>query len=198
MVNTDQTDELIRIFSSLISDVDLVIVVDFGHGFISSPFIEEISRSGIFTAVNTQTNAGNRGFNVISRYPRVEYVCLNATELNLEERTNSGDIKSKILNVSDRISADKILITEGKFGTTFYDKTERFIRTPAFAGKVIDRIGAGDAIISITAGLAYLNAPADIIGFVANAVASMAVSTVGHRSSIEPVGLYKYITTLLK
>ena len=39
-----------------------------------------------------------------------------------------------------------------------------FIRTPAFAGKVVDRIGAGDAIISITAGLACLNAPADIIG----------------------------------
>lgn len=34
--------------------------------------------------------------------------------------------------------------------------------------------------------------------FVANAAASITVSTVGHRTSIEPVGLYKYIRTLLK
>ncbi|NLL11721.1 MAG: adenylyltransferase/cytidyltransferase family protein [Methanomicrobiales archaeon] len=198
MVSMDQTNELIQKFSSLISDIDLVLVVDFGHGMISSPFIEKIVGSGVFTAVNTQTNAGNRGFNVISRYPKVDYVSLNATELNLEERTNAGDIKSKILNVVERVSANEVLITEGKYGTILYDREDGFIRTPAFAGKVVDRIGAGDAIISITAGLACLNAPADIIGFVANAVASMAVSTVGHRTSIEPVGLYKYITTLLK
>jgi rfaE bifunctional protein nucleotidyltransferase chain/domain len=198
MVNMDQTDELIQKFSSLISDIDLVLVVDFGHGMISSTFIEKIVGSDVFTAVNTQTNAGNRGFNVISRYPKVNYVSLNTIELNLEERTNAGDIKSKILNVAERIGIEKMLITEGKYGTILYDRKEGFIRTPAFAGKVIDRIGAGDAIISLTAGLAFLNAPADIIGFVANAVASMAVSTVGHRTSIEPVGLFKYITTLLK
>lgn len=198
MISPDQTCELIQKFNSLISDVDLILVVDFGHGLISSPFIEKITGSNIFTAVNTQTNAGNRGFNVISRYPKVRYVCLNATELNLEERNNSGDIRNKILNMADRVSADNVLITEGKYGTIFYDRREGFVRTPAFAGKVVDRIGAGDAIISITAGLSYLNAPGDIIGFVANAVASMAVSTVGHRSSIDPVGLYKYISTLLK
>lgn len=197
-VSMNQTDEMIQEFSSLISDIDLILIVDFGHGMISSPFIEIIVSSGLYTAVNTQTNAGNRGFNVISRYSKVNYISLNIIELNLEERTNPGDIKSKILNVADRISANKVLITEGKYGTILYDQNDGFIRTPAFAGKVIDRIGAGDAIISITAGLAYLNAPSDIIGFVANAVASMAVSTVGHRTSIEPVGLFKYITTLLK
>jgi len=198
VVSQEQADEFISKFSSLTSGVDLIMVVDFGHGMISAPFIETIVGSGVFTAVNTQTNAGNRGFNVISRYPRINYVCLNATELNLEERNSSGDMHRKILNVADRVSADKILITEGKYGTICYDRNEGFVRTPAFACLVIDRIGAGDAILSITAGLAYLKAPAEIIGFIANAVASLAVSTVGHRTSIEPVGLYKYITTMLK
>ena len=118
----DQTNELIQKFSSLISDIDLVLVVDFGHGMISSPFIEKIVGLRVFTAVNTQTNAGNRGFNVISRYPKVDYVSLNATELNLEERTNAGDIKSKILNVVERVSANEVLITEGKYGTILYDR----------------------------------------------------------------------------
>lgn len=198
LIGTVQSEELIRHFSSLVKGIDLIIIVDFGHGMISSPLIEEIIRSEIFLAVNTQTNAGNRGFNVISRYPKVNYISLNTTELNLEERNNSGDIYSKIRNVASRMSAEKVLITEGKYGTVCYSNKDEFIRTPAFAKQVVDRIGAGDAVISITAGLAYLGAPADIIGFIANAVASLAVSTVGHRSSIEQVDLFKYITTLLK
>lgn len=197
-ISSEQSDELIRLFTSIKSDVDLVIVVDFGHAMMSPAIIEEITHSGLFSAINTQTNAGNRGFNVISRYPTVNYVCLNATELDLEERNRSGDVQSKILSTAEKVSARVVLITEGKYGTIIYKANEGFARTPAFAIHVVDRIGAGDAIISLTAGLAYLNAPADIIGFVANAVASLAVATVGHRSSIEPLGLYKYITTLLK
>jgi len=197
-INSKMNDELLRLVHSITADIDLIIAVDFGHGLFSKAFIGAITNTDIFTAVNTQTNAGNRGFNVISRYPKVNYVCLNSLELNLEERDRSGDIENKIQSVATKVSARNVLITQGKYGTIYYDKGTGFSRTPAFANNVVDRIGAGDAIISITAGLTYLNTPSDIIGFIANAVASMAVAIVGHRSSIEPVHLYKYISTLLK
>ena len=35
-------------------------------------------------AVNTQTNAGNMGYNVISKYPRADYICTDERELRLE------------------------------------------------------------------------------------------------------------------
>jgi ABC-type lipopolysaccharide export system ATPase subunit len=59
------------------------------------------------------------------------------------------------------------------------------------AGKMVDRIGAGIVIILITAIHASLNAPADIIRFIVNATASMPVSTAGHLTSIEAVGLIR-------
>ena len=37
-------------------------------------------------AVNTQSNAGNHGFNTISKYSRADYVCLSEYELRLEAR----------------------------------------------------------------------------------------------------------------
>ena len=154
---------------------------------ISSPFIEKIVGSGVFTAVNTQTNAGNRGFNVISRYPKVDYVSLNATELNLEERTNAGDIKSKILNVVERVSANEVLITEGKYGTILYDREDGFIRLCIY-GEVIDRIGAGDTVISVLQGLHALM-PRLILSGLLQMLLHQWLSQLLDWTSIEPVGL---------
>ena len=71
---------------SRISDYDLVLVVDFGHGFITQATAQLISANAKFLAVNTQTNSGNRGFNVISKYPSADFVCLN----DLEVRWRNG------------------------------------------------------------------------------------------------------------
>ena len=59
-------------------------------------------------------------------------------------------------------------------------------------------MGAGDAVISLSSICAFQKAQKDVIGFIANAVASQAVATIGHRKSIEPIPLYKHINTLMK
>jgi hypothetical protein len=38
----------------------------------------------------------------------------------------------------------------------------------------------------------------DVVGFVGNAVGALAVQIVGNRFPVEPVPLYRFITTLLK
>src|SRR5208337_3526738 len=103
-----------------------------------------------------------------------------------------------IAHVSRKIACPRILITLGRFGNVYYDVNEGFVETPAFATQVLDRMGAGDAVISLSSLCAFQNAPKDVVGFIANAVASQAVATVGHRRSIEPVPLYKHINTLMK
>jgi sugar/nucleoside kinase (ribokinase family) len=63
---------------------------------------------------------------------------------------------------------------------------------------VVDRIGAGDAVFSITALCVAQKAPIEVVGFVANVVGAQAVGIVGHRKPIERVPLYRYIESLLK
>ena len=71
-------------------------------------------------------------------------------------------------------------------------------KTPILSTKVLDRIGAGDAFLSL-AGLCLGGGIAsDIALFVGSAAAALDVQVVCNRESITPVNLYKYINTLLK
>ena len=197
-IDKEQETLLNEIFKEKIPEYDLVIVIDYGHGMLTKDLIKTICNHAKFLAVNTQSNAGNRGFNVISKYTKADFICLNNSELNLEERDRNCDIKESIAHVSGKIPCPRILITRGRYGNIYFDAEEGFVETPAFATQVVDRMGAGDAVISFSSICAFQNAPKEVVGFIANMVASQAVATVGHRISIEPVPLYKHITSLMK
>ena len=44
-------------------------------------------------AVNTQSNAGNHGFNTISKYSRADYVCVSEYELRLEGASGVQELR---------------------------------------------------------------------------------------------------------
>ena len=69
---------------------------------------------------------------------------------------------------------------------------------PAFASNVVDRIGAGDAFLSITSLCAAQDAPLEVLGFIGNVVGAQAVATVGNKASIERIPLSRHIEHLLK
>jgi len=73
-------------FSTIKLPHDLVVVSDFGHGAISRYMIDILAQNAPFLAVNTQSNAGNRGFNTITKYPKADYVSLAEHEIRLEMR----------------------------------------------------------------------------------------------------------------
>ncbi|MDO9036037.1 MAG: PfkB family carbohydrate kinase [Methanoregula sp.] len=183
---------------SRINEYDLVLVVDFGHGFITHDTAQLIAKNAKFLAVNTQANSGNRGFNVISKYPSADFICLNDLEIKLEERNNPGTVFDMLKSAAKKLSCPLTIVTQGKEGCICYCSDDEIIMIPAFAKKVVDRIGTGDALIAIASLCAVQRAPVIITGFVGNAAASVAVSTVGHRSSIGKIPFKKYITMLLK
>lgn len=184
---------------SHIHEYDLVLVVDFGHGFISPDTAKLIAENAKFLAVNTQANSGNRGFNVISKYPSADFICLNDLEIRLEERHNTGTVCDMVKSVGKKLSCPMTIVTQGNKGCICYPSSEdEIILIPAFAKKVVDRIGSGDALIALGSLCAVQHAPAIITGFIGNAAASVAVATVGHRNSIENVAFKKYLSILLK
>jgi sugar/nucleoside kinase (ribokinase family) len=91
-----------------------------------------------------------------------------------------------------------VIVTRGKYGCLCYSKDEGFFEVPAFAGQVIDRVGAGDAFLSVTALGVIQKAPIEVVGFIGNAVGAQAVATIGNRKPIERVSLFKHIGSLLK
>jgi sugar/nucleoside kinase (ribokinase family) len=90
------------------------------------------------------------------------------------------------------------MMTQGKYGSLFHTAPDQFDRVPAFATQVIDRVGAGDAVLSLTSLCVAAGAPAEITAFVGNVVGAEAVTIMGNQRSIERIPLYRHIECMLK
>jgi rfaE bifunctional protein kinase chain/domain/rfaE bifunctional protein nucleotidyltransferase chain/domain len=177
---------------------DVVIVVDYGHGMLTNEAIEILCDKARFLAVNTQSNAGNLGCHTISTYPRADLVCIAENEARLEARDRGKDLEEIVLEIADRLNCGRVVVTRGKYGCVCYGEGEGFFEIPALADQIVDRVGAGDAFLSVAAMCLAEGAPVEVAGLIGNAAGAQAVATVGNRVPIERVGLLKHIETLLK
>ena len=189
--------QICRHLAASIGRYDLVLVSDFGHGFISGPIASALSKAK-FLAVNAQSNSANMGYNLVTKYGRADYLCVDEPEVRLAAHNKYGEINGIIKKVAGGLKSGRASITRGHMGSVNYDSRRGFSECPIFSSKVVDRVGAGDAYLSITAPLAASGCDMDLVGFVGNAVAAIKVGIVCNRSAIEPVELYKFINTLLK
>jgi rfaE bifunctional protein nucleotidyltransferase chain/domain len=176
---------------------DLVVVVDYGHGMLSQDAVALLCADAKFLALNAQANAGNRGYHRLSKFHRADYICAAEDEMHLEARDWRGDLHPVVLDVSRRLSCASVVVTCGKRGALCYASGQGFLHVPALAGRVVDRVGAGDAFMAVTAPLVALGAPADLIGFLGNVAGAEAVATVGHRRYIERCAFAKHVQALL-
>jgi rfaE bifunctional protein nucleotidyltransferase chain/domain len=178
---------------------DVVVVPDFGNGFISAAMIDTLCDRAKYLAVNTQVNSGNRGFHVIHRYARADFASLNEPEVRLASHNRLEPIESVARDVGDRIKAKHFAVTRGTKGVIMLDRQQGMVHTvPALSTKVVDRIGAGDAFLSLAGICLGGGLPSEVAAFVGSAAAALDVQIVCNREPISPVSLNKYVTTLLK
>src|SRR3954451_20873566 len=121
--------------ASVAGDYDVVIAADFGHGLIGSSTIDTLTTRSKFLAVNTQSNSANLGYNLITKYPRADYICIDGPEarLALSDRISSaGDI---VYHLAERLrDCPKLVITQGKHGCVTFARDENAVHTiPAVA-----------------------------------------------------------------
>ena len=192
-----QERELCDQLKKKLPSYDLVVVADFGHGAVSRDMIDVLVKDAPFLAVNTQSNAGNRGFNTITKYPKADYVSLAEHEIRLEMRDMAGKLFPMMHKLSQDLSSRHFVVTRGKKGCMVTDYTGSLIQVPGFSQNVVDRVGAGDAFFVITSLFSVLDAPGELLGFVGNVVGSLAVSVMGNKKSIDKPSVMEYIHQLL-
>ena len=179
---------------------DVVIANDFGHGLISPRIISVLCDNAPFLAVNAQTNAGNQGFNLITKYTEADYICLDAPEARLAVADKHSDIIDMVENKLARcINTDNIIITNGPHGCIVFERNNGpAVRIPAFTNTVVDTVGAGDAFLAVTAPLVCAGGHMDQIGLIGNAAGAIKVGIVGHRQYVDKVPMVKFLTALMK
>jgi rfaE bifunctional protein nucleotidyltransferase chain/domain len=199
-LDKSKTIEIENFLSKNISKYDAVIVPDFGNGFINNSIIDIITTKSSFLAVNTQINSGNRGYHAITRYGKANFISLNEPEARLAAHDRSSSIESiASAVVTNMTKSDFISITRGKLGVlNYYKRKKSFYNIPSLAPKVIDRIGAGDAYLSLASILLANKNSIEISSFIGSVAAAIDVQIVCNSKSINKTDLMKFITTLYK
>ncbi|MCY3020071.1 MAG: PfkB family carbohydrate kinase [Planctomycetota bacterium] len=197
-LSPDDEAAFCRRLEELMPQFDVVVCADYGHGLFTEKAIEVLSTRAPFLAVSAQTNAGNRGFNMISRWPHADFISIDEPEARLETRDEQADIRSLIQIISRRTTCKRMLVTQGRKGTLCYDEKAGFFELPALAARIVDRIGAGDAVLALAGPAAALGLPIELVGFFGNVAGAEACGIMGNKSAINPTSIRRYVTSLHK
>ncbi len=190
--------EIIEFLEKNLCNYDVVIVVDYGHGLLTPGIIDVISKLSKFIAANVQTNSGNFGFNYITRYPRVDYACLDEIELRLALQDRFGDVEEIAGRLMENSSSIKnLIVTLGYRGSMAYIKGNNFF-IPPLTIKVTDTMGAGDAYLSVSSLCSAGGFPLELTAFVGNVAGAIATGILGNKSPVEKTDLFRYIESFLK
>jgi rfaE bifunctional protein nucleotidyltransferase chain/domain len=195
----DLASGLDRLISELVPAANVVIATDFGHGLIGPSAVQTLVEYSPFLAVNAQSNSANMGYNLVTRYPEADYICIDAPEARLaigDRISPLGEVAQKI--VAEHVECPAIIVTHGRNGCVTHERDGVTYSIPAFARNVVDTVGAGDAFLAITAPLVAAGGSLEQVGFIGNVVGALKVEIVGHRKPVEKPSLIKGITALLK
>jgi len=181
-----------------IGQYDIVLVNDFGHGLIDESLIDLLCEKARFLGVNAQTNSANRGFNLVTKYPHADFVCIDEPEARLAVADRYSPMDAVVGKLRKRMKCRNFIITHGRFGSIVAAEGRDLERIPVLTNQVVDTIGAGDAFFAVSAPLAGTGCDPFLAGFIGNAVGAMKIRIVGHRHHITRPEVIKYLTSLLK
>lgn len=196
-VNSETEEKVLTYLDKNISRFDLVIVSDFGHGMLTPKIINYLCESNKFLAVNCQLNAGNLGYNFITKYKRADFVSMNDRELRLPFQEKACDVKIPMIKLKNQVGINKINITLGKAGMMYYDNGN-FFHSPSFTKEPLDTIGSGDAVFALTSLLAFKGINPELVPFLGNCMGGLATRIIGNKRAVSPIELKKFVSYILK
>jgi rfaE bifunctional protein kinase chain/domain/rfaE bifunctional protein nucleotidyltransferase chain/domain len=190
--------EIIDYLNSEIGKFDMIIVNDFGHGMITKKMTRLICRKAKYLTLNVQSNSANYGFNVITKYPRADYVCIDNQEIRLATHDKFSNLEPMMKKIYRKMKCKFMIVTRGPKGSLAYSQKNGFTISPALSDRIVDRVGAGDALFAITSPCVYAGMSDDLVAFMGNIAGALKVQIVGNKKQIEFADLEKYLFRLLK
>lgn len=171
-------------------DFDHLIIMDYGHNFFDHHITTEYMSLGVPVSVNTQSNAGNRGFNPVSNYVNADMVFLNGSEVQIEMRRKVSKLDKIVTDLGNKLNCKELYVTNGSAGITSWSKKKGIIVSPTFAPTIVDRTGAGDALLAAVSSLRMNHVPIEIATFFGNIAGSLLVGVMGNEKAITSADLH--------
>ena len=168
--------ELIKQFSALIDDIDVVIFSDYNKGTLSdvSAMIKLAKEKGVASIIDPKGDD-------FSKYKGATLITPNWSEFKTIVGACETDkqVASKGEALRQKLSLDALLVTRGEHGMSLIREDQKLFHLPTYAREVFDVTGAGDTVIGTLA--ASLAAGADLEDAVAlaNLAAGIVVRKLG-------------------
>ena len=199
LFNVNDENKIIKKIKLFEKTSDLVIISDYGHNFFSKKIIKKINDTKKFLAINAQVNAFTVGYSTITKYKKADFVLMNQTELRHELRDRNADKFKLIKKLEKKIKCKFIVVTHGYTGATIYEtKSKKIYSVPAFAKKVIDKVGAGDALFPVVAMCLKAKIPPEVSLFFGSVSAALNAEKYANKFNLNRSLFYKSIDHYLK
>jgi D-beta-D-heptose 7-phosphate kinase/D-beta-D-heptose 1-phosphate adenosyltransferase len=178
-ISSQTYNALTKLAASMIPDVDVILVSDYGKGLITRDLIAALVK--LAQKHGKLTIADPKGLD-FSKYAGVSLLTPNKREASLAsgvEIVNEKSLLAAGRSLLQHSGIEKLLITCGKDGMVFFESEHRHIKISTNAREVYDVSGAGDTVVAVlglglAAGLSYREAVR-----LANTAAGIVVGKVG-------------------
>ena len=169
----------------LTASVDLVVIMDFGHGLFQERTRRLVEAQSPFLCLNCQTNSYNYGFNIISkRYKKADAFALDQKEITLAVGERNFDEVKELEALKKKLQSQYAWLTRGSIETIGLGGSSDISRCPPFAPEVTDTVGAGDAFFSLTSLCSVRGLPVELGTFIGQLAGAQAVKIVGNARPI--------------
>ena len=194
-MNATLTQEIVNYLDKELHKYDLVVVGDFGHGFINPQIRRKLEEKSIFLAVNVQSNSANMGYNYFTQYNKLDFITMDEEEARLPDSNRFEPIEKVICENGNKFNLNRFLVTLGRNGCIYVNKKNSYV-APIVINSVKDTIGAGDSLFAISSLFVYQNADDELVPFIANCAGGIMANIMGNKESVNKNMLLSFIKKL--
>ena len=176
---------------------DLAIIADYGHGFINKKIFQLIKKKFSYISLNAQINSSNVNTHSLKNYNKFDLLVINETEIRSDYQDNISEIVKLGKKVLKEKNINNLVITRGLKGAIMIDKNKIY-KCPAFANKSIDKVGAGDAMLSIISLCLYKKIDKELSLFLGSLAGAFSVQNIGNSKPLLKSDLERNLEYIMK
>ena len=125
-------------------------------------------------------------------------IIINSSELRYEFKDRFTKIEDLMTSLKKKLNANTVVVTRGSDGAIVLNRKGKFIYCPAFAKSTIDKVGAGDALLTIYSLCEFVGMNDELSIFISSICAANQTRVLNNESFLQKDKILKTISHILK
>lgn len=196
--NTEEKKVLMKI-NKIKNNYDEILLFDYGYTYSNEKLFRSIKNFKEKITINCQSNSYNFGYNLADKYKSGKIISMDEAEFRLVTRNKEDKIINLLKKNKKLFNRFKyLIITQGKKGC-YLKKNNTIIHVPCILNFAVDSTGSGDIFLSMFFALKISKFFSDYELLIASHIAAgLHATQIGNRFDINPIEIYKIVSSITK